>query len=70
MIEVPKLSTGDPSTLGSYRKLTLAFFGEGPALAFIDQHIADDPDGEAGVVIADERQMIYLLMSLTKGGPA
>jgi hypothetical protein len=64
---VPVLSTGEPSTLGNYRKLAAAFFGEdGAAVRFIDEHIAADPDGEEGVVVADERQMVYLLLELTK----
>jgi hypothetical protein len=59
-----KLSTGDPATLGNYRKLCLAVFGEGKALEFLDEKIDEDPNGEDGEVIADERQMIYLFMSL------
>jgi hypothetical protein len=64
---IPMLSTGQPSTLENYRKLTVAFFGEdSEPTKFIDQHIADDPDGDQGVVIADEGQMIYLFMQLMK----
>jgi hypothetical protein len=62
--DIPMLSTGQPSTLKSYRELTAAVFGPGPALDFIDQHIADDPDGEDGVVIAAESQMLYLMAKL------
>lgn len=62
------LSTGDPSTLGSYRKLTEAMFGSrSPALAWIDEMIDEDPDGEDAEVIADEGQMIYAIVSMHKG---
>jgi hypothetical protein len=55
-----KLSTGDDSTLGSYRKLASAFFGEdSKAVEFLDKKIAKQ--GETQKVIQDERQMIYLL---------
>jgi hypothetical protein len=57
-----KLSTGDDSTLGSYRKLAAIFFGENSrAVAFLDEKIAASPNGENEEVIADEGQMIYLL---------
>jgi hypothetical protein len=66
--DIPVMSTGQPSTLKSYRQLAAAFFGaDGAAVRFIDEHIAADPDGEDGVVIADEGQMIYLFVQLTKG---
>lgn len=62
-----KLSTGQDSTLGNYRKLTVAFFGEGsPAVAFLDEKITSDPNGENAEVLAEESQMVYLLMSLHK----
>jgi hypothetical protein len=60
-----KLSTGDDSTLGTYKKLTSAVFGENSkAVEFLNQKIKDDPDGENGEVIADEGQMINLLLNL------
>lgn len=63
--DIPLLSTGQPSTLKSYRELAVAFFGEvSEPTRFIDQHIADDPDGEDGVVIQHESQMIYLFASM------
>jgi hypothetical protein len=60
-----KLSTGDDSTLGTYKKLASALFGENSkAVEFLNEKIKDDPDGEKGEVIADESQMIYLLVNL------
>jgi len=60
-----KLSTGQDSTLGNYRKLSVIVFGEdSEAVKFLDNKIAEDPDGENGEVIADEGQTILLLQSL------
>ena len=57
-----KLSTGDDSTLGNYRKLASAFFGaDSGAVRFLDKKIADSPNRENEWVMADESQMFYLL---------
>lgn len=57
-----KLSTGDDSTLGNYRKLSVAFFGEDSgAVKFLDEKIAESPNGEGEEVIADEGQMVMML---------
>lgn len=61
-MEAPKLSTGDPSTLGTYKKLA-RIFGD-KAVSFIDGKIAESPNGENEIVIADESQMIMVLASL------
>lgn len=59
------LSTGDDSTLASYRKLAAAFLGEeSKAVAFLDKKIADSPNGSAEEVLADEGQMVHMLVSL------
>lgn len=60
-----KLSTGDNATLGNYRKLAATFFGEdSKAVKFLDDKISERPNGENEEVIADEGQMIYLLVKL------
>lgn len=60
-----KLSTGMDSTLGSYLKLCLAFFGEeSPQVKFIMDKIATSPDGANEEVITEESQMMYLLFNL------
>jgi hypothetical protein len=60
-----KLSTGDDSTLGNYRKLAKTFGGNpNKAVEFLDKKIAESPDGENEEVIADERQMVHLLGTL------
>lgn len=60
-----KLSTGQDSTLGAYRALTSAIFGEdSKAVVFLDQQIAGSPNGESEEVIADESQMVGLLLGI------
>lgn len=62
------ISTGHPSTLATYRMLTVALFGEDSrAVAFLDQKIAESPNGADEVVIADETQMLLLLVSVEYG---
>ena len=64
-----KLSTGQDSTLGSYLKLCLAFFGEeSPQVRFIMDKIAESPNGANEEVIAEESQMMYLLFNLPPEG--
>jgi len=57
-----KLSTGEESTLKTYKKLAV-IFGE-KAVDFIQKKIDESPNGEAEEVLADERQMLMLLSSL------
>jgi hypothetical protein len=60
-----KLSTGDDSTLGSYRKLTSIVLGEdSAAVRFLDNKISQSPRGEYEEVLADESQMLLMLFSL------
>ncbi len=58
------LSTGQPSTLGSYKELA-RFFGP-KAVALIDKKIEQDPDGENAEVLADEPQMMLLLQAASQ----
>jgi len=65
------LSIGMPSTLGSYQKLCNIFFGEDSAQAkFINEKIATNPNGADEEVIAEESQMMYLLMHIEEGSKA
>lgn len=60
-----KLSTGQDSTLASYLKLCLAVFGkDSPQVQFIMDKIATSPNGAHEEVIAEESQMLYLLVNL------
>lgn len=63
-----KLSTGDDATLGNYRRFASAVFGQdSKAVKFLDDKIAESPDGEKEEVIAAESQMIHLLGTLVFG---
>lgn len=63
------LSTGMPSTLGSYLKLCNMFFGEESVQTkFITEKIASSPNGADEEVIAEESQMMYLLFNLPPEG--
>lgn len=60
-----KLTTGQDSTLGNYRSLTITVFGkDNKAVEFLDQKIADAANGENEEVLADETQMIQLIQSM------
>ena len=64
-----KLSTGQDSTLASYLKLCLVIFGPAsPQVKFIVDKIATSPDGAHEEVIAEESQMMYLLVNLPPEG--
>lgn len=60
-----KLSTGDDSTLGNYRKLSAAVFGEDSnAVKFLDAKIAEQGADEE--VVLDEANMIRILFYFNK----
>jgi hypothetical protein len=64
-----KLSTGDDSTLGNWRKLSVAVFGEDSnIIPFLDDKIYEAPNGENEEVIVDEAQMLHVLMSIHMEG--
>lgn len=56
------VSTGDPSTLGTYKRIA-PFFGD-KAVKFIQDKIDESPNGEEEEVLAEESQMILLLGSM------
>lgn len=62
-----KISTGEPNTLGTYKKIALAISGgrETEATRFMDKKIEESPQGENEIVLADERQMLILLVGMT-----
>lgn len=57
-----KLSNGQDSTLGNYKKIA-TIFGKG-AIDFIQKKIDESPNGEDELVIADESQMLFVLASI------
>lgn len=61
--DAPRLSTGQPSTLGVWRDLTAAVFGsDSPAVAFWDDKIAEQ--GRDEWVVSDETQTLWLTACL------
>ena len=58
------LSTGEPSTLGTYKKIAKIFSEK--AVDFIQTRINESPNGEDEIVIADERQVLFLLATLSE----
>jgi hypothetical protein len=69
MVAVKKLSTGDDSTLGSYLDLcTMVFGAESKPVRFIEAKMAESPLGAAEPVLADESQMVALLVALWENG--
>jgi len=61
-----QLSTGDPSTLGSYKKLAETLFGqESKAVAFLERKI-EEYSGDLEIIIT-EAQMTYLLGCIHRG---
>lgn len=63
------ISTGELSTLGTYRKIAVTLYGEeSKAVEFLDKKIAKSPHGADEEVIAHEGQMMYLLARLHLDG--
>lgn len=60
---IPKLSNGDPSTLKTYRKIATILFPK--ALPMLDKRIENE--GEDGVILAHETQMLQVLGSIEFG---
>ncbi len=61
------ISTGEPSTLKTYRKLSAALTGDdSPATRMLDDKIASQ--GEDAEVIQDESQMLYLIVNMGING--
>ena len=60
------ISTGEPSTLGTYRTISAALTGEdSPATKMLDDKIKEQ--GEDTEVIQDESQMLFLIVQMGLG---
>ena len=53
-----------PETLGEYRLLCRLMGDDNKAVQFLNEKIAESPDGENEVVVAPDSQMRMLLMPL------
>ena len=62
------ISTGEPSNLETYRNIALALTGNknSNVVKFIDKKIQESPNKEKEEVIADEREVIHLILTLIK----
>ena len=63
------ISTGGPSNLETYRNIALALSLQNEnskAVKFIDKKIQESPNKEKEEVIADEREVIHLILTLIK----
>lgn len=65
-----KLSTGDDSTLGNWKKLVKVTFGPGPAIDYLNKKIEESKEGEGEEVVMDEKQALFMLGTIHfgKGG--
>ena len=59
--KVPRLSTGEPSTLGTYLRMAKAVAPGSKFEKFIQDKINQSSNGKREIVIAAETQMLYLL---------
>lgn len=63
------ISTGEPSNLETYRNIALALLLQNEnskAVKFINKKIQESPNKEKEEVIADEREVIHLILTLIK----
>ena len=62
------ISTGEPSNLETYRNIALALTGNenSKAVKFFDKKIKESPNKEKEEVIADEREVVHLILTLIK----
>ena len=62
------ISTGEPSNLETYRNIALALTGNknSKAVKFFDKKIQESPNKEKEEVIADEKEVIHLILTLIK----
>ena len=63
------ISIGEPSNLETYRNIALALSLQNEnskAVKFFDKKIQESPNKEKEEVIADEREVIHLILTLIK----
>ena len=63
------LSDGSPNTLGRWIEMSLVMFGEdSKPVSFLRGKVAESPNGLNEEVVADERQMLFLLVKMADAG--
>jgi predicted RNA-binding protein (virulence factor B family) len=56
------------NSLGFHRDMSAAVFGEDSnAVKFLDKKIAESPKGRDEEVVAEESQVVYMLMQIHEG---
>ena len=62
------ISTGEPTNIKTKRNIALELTGNknSKAVKFIDKKIQESPNKEKEEVIADEREVIHLILTLIK----
>jgi hypothetical protein len=62
------ISTGEPATLGTYRKIALALSPseDSKAVKYFDNKIAESPNGENEEVVAHESQVLMVIIQMVK----
>jgi hypothetical protein len=56
------------NTLGFHRDMSLAVFGaDSDAVRFLDKKITESPNGAREEVVAEESQVVHLLMQMHMG---
>jgi len=62
-----KMSTGQDSTLGNWRKMWSTFFGvNNEGYRWLTKAINESKDGENEEVITDEGQLLYALVEMSR----
>ena len=62
------ISTGEPSTLGTYLRLA-KIIGNEESINFLRKKIEASPNGESEEVLASEEQMLHIIITMS-GKPA
>lgn len=66
-----KISTGQPSILKTFREIAYRLSGKdetNPAVKHFDKRIEEAPHGENEEVIADEKEVLKIIVSLLREG--
>lgn len=65
--DIPRISTGEPATLGNYRKIAKTLGGEdSKAVKFFDKKIKEAEKGKDEFVLQEETQVMYLIGELIR----
>lgn len=64
-----KMSTGQDSTLGNWIKMVQLVFGkDSKAIDFLEKKVLESPNGRNEEIIADEGQLLHVLLGMHTEG--